>query len=217
MPHKPSSRPDLVALPQLSHETLYIGVDVGKRAHVAGFLSSTLLTRHQRFEHCPALAFDNSREGFRSLLDRIQTYVPLTQVQALLEVTGHYHRALLQYLQEVDIPVYVIHVQKRQEGLLKTDKRDALGLANLLYNQLEKGIQVGDPLQAVRRLVSPTEAAAQLRGMVQHHYELVAESTQRKNKLTALSRIYPPLARSEPADGAGVAFSLPYPSSACCG
>src|SRR6266699_3083431 len=125
MPRKPSSRPDLVALPQLSHETLYVGVDVGKRAHVAGFLSSTLLTRHQRFEHCPALAFDNSREGFRALLDRIQTYVPLTQVQALLEVTGHYHRALLQYLQELDIPVYVIHVQKRQEGLLKTDKRDA--------------------------------------------------------------------------------------------
>src|SRR5260370_743887 len=196
MPHKPSSGPDLVALPQLSHETLYIGVDVGKRAHVAGFLSSTLLTRHQRFEHCPALAFDNSREGFRSLLERIQTYVALTQVQALLEVTGHYHRALLQYLQEVDIPVYVIHVQKRQEGLLKTDKRDALGLANLLYNQLEKGIQVGDPLQAIRRLVPPTEAAASLRGMVRHHYELVRESTQRKNKLTSIcDELFPEFTR----------------------
>jgi hypothetical protein len=44
----------------------------------------------------------------------------------------------------VAIPVFVIHVQKRQEGLLKSDKRDALGLANMLYNQLEKGIQVGD-------------------------------------------------------------------------
>lgn len=131
---------------RLAHDTLYVGVDVGKRAHVAGFLSATLLSRHQRFEHCPALAFDNSREGFRSLVERIQTYVPLTQVQALLEVTGHYHRALLQYLQELAIPVYIIHVQKRQEGLLKTAKRDALGLANLLYNQLEKGIQVGDPV-----------------------------------------------------------------------
>jgi len=107
MPGKPSSRPELMALPRLSHETLYVGVDVGKRAHVAGFLSSTLLTRHQRFEHCPALAFDNSREGFRSLVERIQTYVPLAQVQALLEVTGHDHRALLQYLQELDIPVYL--------------------------------------------------------------------------------------------------------------
>ncbi len=86
--------------------------------------------------------------------------------------TGQYHRALLQYGQELDIPAFVLHVQKRQEGLLKTDKRDALGLANMLYNQLEKGIQLGDPFQAVRRLVPPTEAAAQRSGMVRHHYEL---------------------------------------------
>lgn len=196
MPRTTSLRPDQGLLPMLAQETLYVGVDVGKKAHVAGFISSTLLTRHQRFEHCPALAFDNSREGFRSLIDRIKTYVPLTQVQALLEVTGHYHRALLQYLQEQDIPVYVIHVQKRQEGLLKTDKRDALGLANQLYNQLEKGIQVGDPLQAVRRLVPPTDAAASLRGMVRHHYELVAESTQRKNKLTSIcDELFPEFTR----------------------
>src|SRR5579875_397351 len=172
--------------PLLPHETLYVGIDIGKRVHVAGFLSTTLLARHQRFEACPALSFENTREGFRALVDRIKGYVPLIQVYALLEVTGHYHRALLQYLQELDIPVYVMHVQKRQKGLLKTDKRDALGLANHLYNQLEKGIQVGDPLQAVRRLVPPTEAAASLRGLVRHHYELVAESTQRKNKLTAI-------------------------------
>jgi transposase len=196
MSRNKSSRPNLVALPQLSQETLYVGVDIGKKAHVAGFVSSTLLTRHQRFEHCPALAFDNSREGFRSLIDRISRYVPLTQVQVVVEVTGHYHRALLQYVQELAIPVYVMHVQKRQEGLLKSDKRDALGLANMLYNQLEKGIQVGDPLQAVRRLVPPTPAAASLRGMVRHHYELTAESTQRKNKLTAIcDELFPEFTR----------------------
>jgi transposase len=190
------ARPDLQALPMLRHETLYVGVDIGKKTHVAGFLSPTLLSRHQRFEHCPALAFENSREGFRSLIDCIKAYVPLTQAQVLLEVTGHYHRALLQYLQELAIPVFVIHVQKRPEGLLKSDKRDALGLANQLYNQLEKGIQVGDPLQAVRRLVPPSEAAASLRGMVQHHYELVAESTQRKNKLTAIcDELFPEFTR----------------------
>ncbi len=182
------------AFPLLAQETLYVGVDIGKRAHVAGFLSVTLLARHQRFDHCPALSFDNSREGFRSLLDRIQTFVPLTQAQVLLEVTGHYHRALMQYLQELAIPVYIIHVQKRRQGLLKSDKRDALGLANLLYNQLEKGIQMDDPLQAVRRLAPPTEAAAQLRGMVQHHTELVVESTQRKNKLTSIcDELFPEL------------------------
>jgi transposase len=178
--------PDLQALPMLLHETLYVGVDIGKKTHVAGFISSTLLSRHQRFESCPVLSFDNSREGFRALVDRISTYVPLTQVYVVMEVTGHYHRPLLQYLQEVEIPTYIMHVQKRQEGLLKTDKRDALGLGNLLFNQLEKGIQVGDPMQAVRRLAPPTEAASQLRGMVQHRHELTVESTRRRNKLTSI-------------------------------
>lgn len=141
MPRKISSPVNGEQNPLLAHETLYVGVDIGKRAHVAGFLATTLLVRHQRFEHCPALSFDNSREGFRSLIDRMQIFVPLTQVQVLVEVTGHYHRALMQYLQDLDIPVYIIHVQKRREGLLKSDKRDALGLANQLYNQLEKGVE----------------------------------------------------------------------------
>lgn len=41
-------------------------------------------------------------------------------------------------------------------------------------------------MQAVRRLVAPTEATSLLRGMVQHRQELITESTQRKNKLTAI-------------------------------
>ncbi len=171
---------------QLGHETLYVGIDGGKFQHVAGFVSQSLFARHQRFESCPALSFANSREGFRALADRLQTYVPLTQVYALLEVTGHYHKALVQYLHELDVPVYLMHVQKRQAGLLKSDKRDALGLANHLYNALEKGVQTADPLQAVRRLAPPTETAAQLHGMVQHREELNAEHIQRRNKLTAI-------------------------------
>lgn len=181
-----ASHRDHQVIPSLAQETLYLGIDIGKGTHVAGFLSPTLLVRHQRFEHCPALTFENSRQGFRALLDRMNSYVPLTQIYVALEATGHYHRALTQYLLELDIPVYVVHVQKRQSGMLKTDKRDALGLANMLYNQLEKGIQMGDPMQAVRRLIAPTEAAAQLHGMVQHRYELITECTRRKNKLIAI-------------------------------
>ncbi len=63
----------------LDSECLYVGVDVGKLRHVAGFVSSTLLARYQRFEHCPALAFDNSRLGFRQLIERIRAFVPLAQ------------------------------------------------------------------------------------------------------------------------------------------
>jgi transposase len=115
--------------------------------------------------------------------------VPLTQVYALLEVTGHYHQAVVpyvQYVHELDIPVYLMHVQQRQAGLLTSDKRDALGLANPLYTAWEKGVQTADRLQAVRRLAPPTETAAQLHGMGQHREELIVERTQRKNKLTAI-------------------------------
>ncbi|GHO60360.1 hypothetical protein KSB_88350 [Ktedonobacter robiniae] len=75
---------------------------------------------------------------------------------------------------------------------MKTDKRDALGLANHLYNQLELGMQVADKAQLVRRAVPPTPAAAQLKGLIRHRYELVRESTQRKNKLIAIcDEIFP--------------------------
>jgi transposase len=141
MATKSKGRSNLQAVPMLAHETAYIGVDIGKHKHVAGFVSKTLLERHGRFEACPALAFENSREGFRALIERIQTLVSLTQVYLILEHTGHYHRALEQYLLELDLTVYRIHVQKRPTGVMKTDKRDALGLANTLYNQLERAIR----------------------------------------------------------------------------
>lgn len=157
-----------------------------RNGHVAGFVSTTLLERHERFEGCPVLSFEYSREGFRALIERIRSLAPLEQCFVLLEHTGHYQLVLQQYLQELDMPVYVMHVQQHPAGLLKTDKRDALGLANHLYNQLEKGIQVGNTTQLVRRLAPPTQAAAQLNGLIRHRYELIQESTQRKNKLTAI-------------------------------
>src|SRR5579859_2863946 len=179
-------RAALQAIPQLLQEPVFIGIDVGKAKHVAGFVSTTLLQRHQRFEGCPALAFENSREGFRLLIDRMQTLAPLEHCTVLMEKTGHYHRALLQYLQEFGLAVYVVHVQERPKGMMKTDKRDALGLANHLYNQLALGVQLVDKAQLVRRAVPATPASAQLKGLIRHRYELVSEATQRKNKLIAI-------------------------------
>jgi transposase len=201
--------PNLKAVPMLLNESLYIGIDIGKRKHVAGFLSQTLLSRHERFEACPALVFENSREGFRLLIERMRGYCPLEHVFVLMERTGHYHRALEQYLQELDIPVYVMHVQSRPAGMLKTDKRDALTLANQLYSQLELGVQVANKLQLIRRIVPPTEAAAQLKGLIRHRYELIRESTQRKNKLTAIcDEVFPELTRVVKDPNALVALAL---------
>jgi hypothetical protein len=76
-------------IPMLARESWYVGIDVGKRQHVAGFLSTTLLERHGRFEGCPVLTFANSREGFGSLVARLEAYTPLEQVYVLLEKAGH--------------------------------------------------------------------------------------------------------------------------------
>ncbi len=130
-----SDRADPKIIPMLGNESLYVGIDIGKQRHVAGFLSNTLLKRHGRFETCPALTFNQSREGFRQLIDRMHTFCPIEHCFVLMEKTGHYHKALEQYLLELDIPVYLIHVQERPPGMMKTDKRDTLTLANHLYNQ----------------------------------------------------------------------------------
>jgi transposase len=205
------SSSDLLALPMLAKESLY----VGKQRHLAGFVSTTLLTRHARFEGCPALAFEQSREGFRSLVDRIASYVPIEQCFVLLEQTGHYHKALVEYLLGLDISVYVIHVQERPKGMMKTDKRDALSLANHLYNLLEKGIQVQDKAQLARRAFPPTEAAAMLRGLVRHRYELSHECTQRRNKLIALyDELFPEFTRvfKDPNGPSALAFREKFPT-----
>ncbi len=197
------------------HETLYIGVDVGKFGHVAGFLSRTLLQRHERFEGCPTLSFEQSREGFCALVDRIREFVPLEQATVLLEHTGHYHKNLEQYLLDSDITVYRIHVQERSKGMMKTDKRDALSLANRLYTQLELGAQVADKMQLVRQIVPPTPAAAQLRGFIQHRYELSRQDTQLRNKLTALcDEIFPEFTQifHDPNREVALAFREKFPT-----
>ena len=42
---------ELTPIPLLRTESLYIGIDIGKDRHVAGFVSTTLLARHERFAH----------------------------------------------------------------------------------------------------------------------------------------------------------------------
>jgi hypothetical protein len=70
------------------------------------------------------------------LIDRSKGYVPLIQVYTQLELAEHY-----QSLQEPDNPVSTVAVQKRQPGLLKTNK----------YAVRRPG-HPGDHLQIVRRL-----------------------------------------------------------------
>ena len=111
--------------------------------------------------------------------------------------------------------MYRMHVQRRPAGVLKTDKRDALRLAIQLYNQLERGVQTVDKLHLARRAHPPTEAAAQLKGLTRHRYELAQESTQRRNKLTAIcDELFPELTHifKNPNLPTALAFRELYPT-----
>src|SRR5258708_25441112 len=101
MAKRPAQRAEIKAVTQFLNESLYVGIDIGKGKHLAGFLSKTLLERHERFEACPALVFENSREGFRLLIERIRILSPLEHVFILIERTGHYHHSLAQYLHDM--------------------------------------------------------------------------------------------------------------------
>lgn len=176
-----TSRPALAPAP-----SFFIGIDVGKHSHVAGFVSATLL-KERRFEQCPVVPFENSRTGIAKLLARVKEHAQPSQCAVLVESTGHYHRALVERLFDEGFHVYEVAIrQKRVNGLNKTDKYDALRLANQLYAQLSLGLQVAEKSQQVRRFEPPTEAAVQLQGLMRRRYELAQSITRCKNKLTAI-------------------------------
>jgi hypothetical protein len=60
-------RAPLAVVPTLQHDSLYVGIDVGKKEHVAAFVSRTALEWHKRYEACPVLRFASNRIGFRTL------------------------------------------------------------------------------------------------------------------------------------------------------
>jgi transposase len=178
----------------ISDDLLYVGIDIGKKSCVAGFVSTTLLARHGEFEQCPAISFDQSLEGFEKLINHLTYYVPLQQAFVLVEKTGHYHNKIVEFLRNQGVSVYIMHVKKRMSGMMKTDKRDALSLAIHLYDQLEKGAHVINKKDLVRKVIPATGAAAKLKGIMKHRQELMAESTQRRNKLTGIAdELFPEL------------------------
>jgi transposase len=175
--------------------SLCLGIDIGKTHHVVGFVSAEFLARYGDFDHCPTVQLPMSRAPIEALLSDIEQHLcPLSACAVLMEVTGHYHRTLAELLLERGLEVYLISVHNRKDHLDKSDRIDALRLANLLYSQRVLGAQVADPLHRIRQLYPPAETAAQLQPLVRRHHELVVDLTRRRNKLTAIAdELFPEL------------------------
>ncbi|SRR5579883_664079 len=86
----------LQADPLLAQQTLYVRVDIGKRHMSLG----SFLPRYS-----PVISALN-----------IASPSPL-KTRGRAEVAGHYHHALLQYLQELDIPVDNINLDQRKDAI----------------------------------------------------------------------------------------------------
>lgn len=115
-----------------SDKHLIIGIDVAKETHYAFFGTATGKTLLRR------LIFDNSREGFATLLHRTQTFMTqegLDKVVFGVEPTADYHKPLAEFLINNALPVVLVsnEVAKENRKTLdgRWDKHDAKDGANV--------------------------------------------------------------------------------------
>lgn len=167
-------------------QRLFVGVDIGSDNHIAAFYSRYLQNKHGHYNKCPTMSFANSRLDFERLVAKIQCYASVEHCVVILEKTGHYHMALLQYLQEQGIEVYLVHVLKRPRRQ-KNDRKDAQGLANMGFTQLELGAMPDNPGQELHRVLPITETIQALRNLTQYHYDLSKQIVRVKNQLIGIS------------------------------
>ena len=181
------SHPAMPALRQPLPPSLCLGIDIGKTRHTVGFLSAALLDHHVRFDRCPTATLHPVRAELDRFCDELARHVPLAECAVLIEHTGHYHRLLEEVLMARGLSVYRISIHQRKAASVdKTDRADALRLANLLYSQAVLGVQEVEPNRRIQPLHAPTPTASALLHLVRRRYELVQDATRHKNKLIAI-------------------------------
>lgn len=164
-------------------DILAVGVDIGKRRHIAAGIFPD-------GETVKKLEFRNDSHGFGLLLQRIGMWkqrAGCRDVIVGLESTGHYMNNLAYWLADRGIKlvqVNPLHVKRSKDTLDnspgKTDQKDALLIADLIAQ--------GKYLT----LVLPRGIFAELRQLVHLRRRLMVERTSRLNLLhAAVDRIFP--------------------------
>lgn len=161
---------------------LFLGIDVGKRTHVASLLDSEgkLLFK--------AFSFSNTTNGGEKLLTQLNKFVNSpTEVEIGMEATGHYWLSLYSFLLAHDFKIYVVNpiqtdgwrkgteIRKR-----KTDIIDSMLIADL--------IRYGDFLETSLA----DEEVLSLRNISRFRNYLVNSSSDLKRKAIAvLDQVFP--------------------------
>ena len=116
-----------------------VGIDVAKDKHDCFILSSEGEVLADVF------TIANNREGFETLLQRIQSCTsPTDKIKVGLEATGHYSYNILGFLLEKGMPPFLInplHTNLYRKSLslrqTKTDRIDARTIATMLMSDVD--------------------------------------------------------------------------------
>ncbi|GEK90372.1 Transposase [Alkalibacterium putridalgicola] len=81
----------------------FLGIDIGKRSHVASVMNEEGKVILKGF------SFPNSTEGGEKLLQKIISLSPIDQYKVGMEATGHYWLSLFSFLDEHDFLIHVIN------------------------------------------------------------------------------------------------------------
>lgn len=134
---------------------LYLGIDIGKRTHVASLISEKGKVLFKAF------SFANSTEGGEALINQLQKFVDSKEdLEVGMEATGHYWLSLYSYLLDQSLKVYVVNplqtdgwrkgteIRKR-----KTDIIDSLLIADLIrYGDFLETTLASDEILSLRNL-----------------------------------------------------------------
>jgi len=161
---------------------LYLGIDIGKRSHVASLMSQEGKVLFKAF------SFANSTDGGESLLAKLGEHVTsVCDVEIGMEATGHYWLSLYSFLVEHGYAIHVVNpiqtdgwrkgveIRKR-----KTDTIDSVLIADL--------IRYGDFLETALA----DENTMSLRNLSRFRHSLVSSIGDLKRKTIAvLDQVFP--------------------------
>jgi transposase len=175
-------------LEEITAGTLIVGVDVAKENQWARFVD------YRGVEIGKAMLFKNNRQGFESIVARIRDICklktlqyPIDNILIGMEPTGHYWKALANYLMKAGFRVVCVnpyHTKKAKElddnSPTKNDKKDALTIARLVKD----GYFFNPYL--------PHEEYGELRNLTNTRVSVMKRQNAVKNTITAILDEYFP-------------------------
>ena len=201
-------------LEEITVGTLIVGVDVAKDTHWARFVD------YRGVEYGKAISFKNNREGYESIIAKIQEIIklktlryPIDTIMVGMEPTGHYWKPLASYMMSEGYRVVCVnpyHTKKSKElddnSPTASDKKDAITIARLV-----KDGRFFEPYL-------PQEVYGELRGLSNARISAMKRLSAVKNTITAILDEYFPEIRTvfkNPLKGKAsrqVLKSCPFPS-----